>query len=165
MERKFYEFCQNNSGGNFHVDDKICHRLFIEAKNSFEANAIAEDLGIYFDGVENDIDCSCCGDRWNESWNHINIEKWKEEGYDVSIYSHYENSEQLWYDKYGKYIIIKKPEWINKDKSYTSFNGKIAFRDIEEYAQYVSNDFGWTSPDTRIFYKDGTVKEIFKNKY
>lgn len=27
----FYLFSQNNSGGSFIVNDKVCHRLFIEA--------------------------------------------------------------------------------------------------------------------------------------
>lgn len=40
----FYTFAQNNSGGSF---------------------VIAESIGIYFDGVECDLDCECCGDRWS----------------------------------------------------------------------------------------------------
>lgn len=29
----FFDFCQNNSYGYFVVDEKVCHRLFIEADN------------------------------------------------------------------------------------------------------------------------------------
>ena len=32
----FYEFDQNNSGGHFTVNDKVCHRLFIEAEIEIE---------------------------------------------------------------------------------------------------------------------------------
>ena len=64
MDTKFYEFTQNNSGGDFVVDNHLTHRVFIEAKNSKEANEIAESMGVYFDGVEAGIDCGCCGDRW-----------------------------------------------------------------------------------------------------
>ena len=43
----WYEFTQNNSGGSFVVDDKVCHRIYIEAENFKEAVAIAESLGCY----------------------------------------------------------------------------------------------------------------------
>ena len=29
---------------------------------------LAEDIGLYFDGVEQGMDCSCCGDRWYRAW-------------------------------------------------------------------------------------------------
>jgi len=29
----FYEFNQNNSGGYFDVDENVCHRVIIEAKD------------------------------------------------------------------------------------------------------------------------------------
>lgn len=65
---KFYEFDQNNSGGYFVEDDKLCHRLFIEATTLEEAIDKVEGLGVYFNGCEDGIDCSCCGDRWYEPW-------------------------------------------------------------------------------------------------
>ena len=61
----FYCFEQNNSGGQFHVDKNLCPRVFIEAEDHFEANQIGIGLGMYFDGVRNNIDCECCGDRWH----------------------------------------------------------------------------------------------------
>ena len=64
----FYHFDQNNSGGRFHNDDRVCNHVIIEARYASEANSRAEGLGIYFDGVENDIDCPCCGDRWYQAW-------------------------------------------------------------------------------------------------
>lgn len=60
----FFTFHQNNSGGSFHIDHKVTQFVIIEAKNAKQANSIAESIGIYFDGCENDRDCSCCGDRW-----------------------------------------------------------------------------------------------------
>lgn len=66
MENKFFTFNQNNSGGRFVVDksEGICECVIIEAKNAEQANEIAEKIGIYFNGVDNDRDCPCCGDRW-----------------------------------------------------------------------------------------------------
>ena len=61
---KFYEFPQNNTGGEW---DKILgYTVIIEAETPEKANEKAEEIGIYFDGVDNDIDCECCGDRWYE---------------------------------------------------------------------------------------------------
>lgn len=156
---KFYEFTQNNSGGSFITNDKVCHRLFIEADSASEANSIAEDLGVYFDGVEYGDDCSCCGDRWYRAYRHVDLEKFKQEGYDVSIYGGYGNTEWLWYEKYGNYQIVESPQWI-KSFSISRFAGKIAFSNIEEYVQYLANEYSATEPETRIFYKDGRVVEI-----
>ena len=39
-------------------------KVIIEASSHYEANGIAENIGIYFDGCENGNDCDCCGDRW-----------------------------------------------------------------------------------------------------
>ena len=61
---KWFEFNQNNSGGWFVVDKNLCERLYIQAESQAESIAIAETLGVYFNGVENEIDCGCCGDRW-----------------------------------------------------------------------------------------------------
>ena len=44
MKTKFYEVCQNNSGGSFDVDDKVCRNLYIEAKSEEDATSIAEGL-------------------------------------------------------------------------------------------------------------------------
>ena len=62
----WYEISQNNSGGSFDVDDKLCHRLFIQAPSEARALGIAEELGVYWNGCETGRDCSCCGDRWSE---------------------------------------------------------------------------------------------------
>ena len=64
----FYHFNQNNSGGWYHNNEDLCHHVIIEAENAAEANELAESIGIYFNGVEDDLDCSCCGDRWCPVW-------------------------------------------------------------------------------------------------
>lgn len=61
---KFYHFRQNNSGGSFDVNDNVNVHVLIQAHSASEANGRAEEIGIYFDGVEDGCDCDCCGDRW-----------------------------------------------------------------------------------------------------
>lgn len=60
----FYCYDQNNSGGRWDIDERLSPMLFIEADSAEQANETAESLGCYFDGVEQGIDCPCCGDRW-----------------------------------------------------------------------------------------------------
>ena len=61
----FYTFRQNNSGGVFAGPVYVC----VEADTLEEANSRGEDSGfIYFDGVTDDRDCSCCGDRWTRAY-------------------------------------------------------------------------------------------------
>lgn len=114
----WYEFSQNNSGGIFTVDEKLCHRLFIEACTYEEAKQKALDMGVYFDGCDSGMDCPCCGDRWSD--------------------------------------------WEDKHEFPHSWDGKITFTTIEEYAQHLANEFGWTKPDARLFFKNGKTIEIFK---
>lgn len=63
---KFYEFCQNPTGGAYIIDDKLGHFVLIEAEDWDEANLRAEGQGVYFDDLkfESHNDCSCCGNRW-----------------------------------------------------------------------------------------------------
>ena len=78
---KYYTFNQNNSGGIFYDRPKsgISATVIIEARSAKEANRLAEDIGIYFDGCDNGIDCECCGNRWYRVSD--------DDGYDVpSIY-------------------------------------------------------------------------------
>lgn len=63
----FYTYNQNNSGGNFEVNDNVKHYVIIEAHNAKSADKKAESIGIYFDGVAKGIDCPCCGDRWDKT--------------------------------------------------------------------------------------------------
>lgn len=63
----FYTYSQNNSFGTFDYDYEagISNYVIIEARNYTEANGIARDIGLYFDGYG---DCHCCGDRWSAQW-------------------------------------------------------------------------------------------------
>ncbi len=67
MKTKFYSYRQNNSFGEFVEDRKkgIGRWVIIEARDHLEANGFAEDLGLYWGGVEAGLDCGCCGDRWS----------------------------------------------------------------------------------------------------
>jgi hypothetical protein len=60
----FYTFIQNNSGGHFTRNANVDHYVIIEADNRLTAMELALNIGIYFNGVDEDIDCQCCGDRW-----------------------------------------------------------------------------------------------------
>lgn len=64
----FYQFRQNNSGGTFRTDPDrgISIYVIVEAIDYADANARANKIGIYFNGVDNGVDCSCCGDRWRK---------------------------------------------------------------------------------------------------
>jgi len=158
---KFFEFSQNNSGGIFIVNEKVCHRIFIEAENKDEANKIAESLGCYWNGCENGIDCKCCGDRWSKVWDDegLDLDKINENGYQVGVYDHYPNPEEHWYKRYGQYTVVQEPQW--KEKMFRRYTGSIKFNNIEEYAQFLADEYGWTNPDVRIYYKNGKVKEIY----
>lgn len=162
----FYQFNQNNSGGSFVVNDKLCHNVIIEADNADEAINKAEELGCYWDGVLNGRDCSCCGDRWSKSWLHpIDVEEFTTTGRKVSVYEHvYEKASAKWNKKYGAYEIVEQPSFVKTISGFTRYEGTIRFKDIEEYVQYLADEYGWTTPDARIFYKDGHVKEIYIQK-
>lgn len=64
----FYTFNQNNSGGGFDYDPElgITHHVIVEGDNLQDILDTAEKIGIYFNGVDKEIDCECCGDRWYE---------------------------------------------------------------------------------------------------
>lgn len=160
----FYEFSQNNSGGSFVVDDKLCHRLVIEADNEEEAILMAEDLGCYWNGVAKGIDCPCCGDRWYPSAHEINLLKLASDGYRVSIYDGiYPDTVAEWNKRYGKYKVVEAPEFqtLSISRSYT---GKIYFNNIEEYVQYLADEYGQTYPDARVYFKNGDVTAVYSSK-
>lgn len=57
---KYFLWGQNNSGGCFEGPPVI----IVEAENQEAAEVVAEQYGVYYDGVSEGRDCSCCGDRW-----------------------------------------------------------------------------------------------------
>lgn len=161
---KFYEYSQNNSGGSFYVDENVCNQVFIEATNEKHANSIAKEIGIYFDGCAIGIDCSCCGDRWDDSPNEVDIEQYKDEGYPVDVSRSVLNSEQHWFDLYGGFPRHAEPEWVNLYGFIKRFEGSVYFDTIEQYAQFIANRWGSTVPDVIIHYLDGTKKKFFTKK-
>ena len=62
---KWYQYTQNNSGGQMDVNERVSHYVLVQAPTASQADSIAEAIvGIYFNGVEDGMDCECCGDRW-----------------------------------------------------------------------------------------------------
>lgn len=59
-----------------------------------------------------------------------------------------------WYQA-SEYDKLDFPKEYTKD---------LTFLDIESYAQHLADKYGWTTPDARIFYADGNIKEIFTKK-
>lgn len=168
---EFFEFNQNNSGGSFITDSNLCHRLFIEANDANEANTIAENLGCYWDGCESGNDCSCCGDRWYTCDSPVDISAYLKNGYPTRIYITTKSIKQ------AKELALNHEKLINAawvgelkiepsgwSKNYYVVTASIKITDLESYAQFMADEYGWTSPDIRIYYKDGTVKEIFSAK-
>jgi hypothetical protein len=133
------------------ADDKLCHRVIIEASNSDEAIDIAENLGVYFDGCDSGYDCECCGDRWYRPWDGDG----KTFPYSYGTFTK-ENAEHLVETYKGKTEPAEK-KFLDRDTNFI-------FETIESYAQYMADEYGWTTPDVRIFYKNGEVKEIFIKK-
>lgn len=159
LETNFYEFTQNNSGGSFDVDENVCHRVIIEAIDDKHAQSIFEPM------IENQSgSCPCCGDRWSSyDSDEIELSRWKEEGYPIGVYNHncYKDAEERWFKLYGEFPRIEEPTWQTKYGS-KEFIGKIYFDTIEQYCQFMANAYGWTVPDVRIHFLDGTKKEFFK---
>lgn len=106
----FFEFSQNNSGGGFDFDAEsgISHWVIVEAASARQANTIAEDIGLYFDGRG---DCPCCGDRWYRAY---------DEGDSVpSVYG--EPYDQI---KFGPFPLQTK--WIDGPEGYIHYaDGRV----------------------------------------
>lgn len=140
----------------FRMINKICRILFIEADSLKEAVSKAEELGCYWDGTELGIDCSCCVDRWLKPFYGYGEVFPKE--FEVSDW----HSLDCWYRKYGRYEVVEKPVRGFSVRVSSCYEGKIKINNIEDYAQYLVIKYGCTTPDVRIYYKDGSVKEIFE---
>lgn len=163
---KFYAITQNNSGGSFVIDGKLCHRMFIEAESYNEAVRKAEGLGCYWDGVEDGMDCRCCGDRWYRP-DEVNLDGIvkKYGGYPVNKFIH--NMDDATSVFRRMYEGMEWHEEPKESKKYDSpyVEGVVKLRSVEDYAQVLANMYGWTTPDARIFYRDGSMKEIFRRDY
>jgi hypothetical protein len=64
----FYHFRQNNSGGFFANRPGVGVNMIIEGDSVEDIVARAEQAGLYFDGRDTGLDCTCCGDRWTRPW-------------------------------------------------------------------------------------------------
>lgn len=66
----FYQYRQNNTGGNFDVKEGngISVIVIVEATSAAAADHTAEFIGLYFDGSSDGSDCPCCGDRWYRAY-------------------------------------------------------------------------------------------------
>lgn len=149
---KWFEYTQNNSGGTFVTNDKLCHRIFIEARNAEEANGFAESLGIYFDGCSTGDDCPCCGDRWNTPWDEVKF---------PFVYGRFSEEEaKRIADTYQVTFRPAKRDRPSVLKYEAKRTHEVIFPSIEPYARFLTDQYGWTSPDCRLFYHDGTVLEI-----
>lgn len=102
-----YEYRQNNTGGTFVNNEQVSICVLIVADNVWEANHIADTIGIYFNGVQAGRDCACCGDRWSDPHEHkttleeLLAEKRDDYGYSfykglsVQIYDHDKKVNQI----------------------------------------------------------------------
>lgn len=122
-EYKWYEYSQNNSGGSFQIDDSVSVNVLIQATSAKEANNIAEDIGIYFDGISKGYDCSCCGDRWSEAWGELedfSVYSWKVKGdrrkeYDnVNDYAQALANEDTWAKKGKPSVVVYFANGVKK---------------------------------------------------
>lgn len=62
---KWFRYWQNNSGGYF---KEPARTVYIQAEDENQADSIAKDNDIYFNGVAKGLDCDCCGSRWSSPW-------------------------------------------------------------------------------------------------
>lgn len=156
----FYQFSQNNPGGSFHVTDTLCHRIFIEAASEKGAISKAEELGCYWDGVSDGIDCACCGDRWSDWTQATDLDSINKNGWQCLISCDIARDEiAVWNQKYGKYPVHTSPKYTSRSWGQV-YEGSIRFDSIEQYAEFLSEEYKATTPDVRIFYLNGTVREF-----
>lgn len=105
----FYTFAQNNSFGTFDINANVRAYVIVEADTPDEANRKAMNIGIYFNGVSENIDCPCCGDRWfpvgeaNESkvptirWTELDLTHFSStQMNDCDIVIHFTNGNRLY---------------------------------------------------------------------
>ena len=144
---KFFEFCQNNTGGSFDVDENLTHRVLIEAEDYDEAIRFAEGLGMYWNGVENGMDCPCCGDRWYKPSDG------KEFPFKYGRMSLNEANSIA--ESCGVEVVKSKDVKSDESRSYD-----VMFPTPESYVQYLANEYGWTDPDGYIYYKNGNKVSI-----
>lgn len=154
----FYLFDQNNSGGTFDVDKNVAHRVVIEAETEEDAVKKFQPL------IENQSgSCPCCGDRWSLYCEAIELEKYKNSGYPVSVYTSDKDYKSKWDGLYG-FMPIKSAPKLIKGSWGNRWGGVINIETIDQYLQILTNEHAWTTPDCIIHFADGTKKQIFKTE-
>ena len=156
----FYEFDQMNINGKFICNDKICHRLYIQANNEHEAINKAQELGIDFNEFNKN------GYRWEvpSEINLVSRYEIEDAEYEVEVFDWQAKKNKdlikIWNKLYGFYNVLQKPILTIKFGKMCAV-GKIKLLNIENYAQFFANKYGKTTPDCRIYYANGVIKEIF----
>ncbi len=120
MNETYYEFSQNNSGGQW--DETLPKCLYVKADNEKKALLKAFKLGVYFDGVSLGIDCDCCGDRWTTP--------------DKMAFPYTYNS---FPKKEAEEIAKKYKGTVTKKKNHWGNYGVI-FDDLKSYLAYSTRD-------------------------
>lgn len=103
MKTQFYTFSQNNSGGSFSYSKEsgVTRYVIIEAVDVDDAVNRAENIGLYFNGVEDGSDCPCCGDRWSRPWSDESTDE-------PLLYGHHPSEHQA---KGASYRFFKADEF------------------------------------------------------
>lgn len=160
---KFYEFNQNNSGGIYDVTEDVTSVVIIEAYTEQQAVEILEPM------IEDQsASCRCCGERWNTSYvEEVNLNyEWEVKTYYTSEKTEQETEEE-WYRLYGNLPYKVKPTKQQKN-SYFVFTTNIIMETIEQYAQFMCNNFGNSvdkgKPELILHYFGGT-KKLFYTQY
>lgn len=109
----FYTFWQNNSGGVYHEDGAVEEVVIVEADTAADANVEACNIGVYFNGVEKDIDCECCGDRWSpvEEWDAYEVPSLAEQAITTFTDKRTNKVNVVIYRKDGSRIYGVRPSW------------------------------------------------------
>lgn len=117
----FYTFIQNNSGGEWIFNENLAHFTIVEANTYDDALEIAEKLEIYFNGVARGIDCSCCGDRWDD-YNNNNSQTPKIYEKDISEQTFYHWGKDTDAQVIVHYLNGDKKRWYSTNPKDTNKN-------------------------------------------
>ena len=111
--KEMYVYWQNASGGYFKEIRKTYkdNMLILPVKcmeattHSYEHLAVADKKitpnEVYFDGVEEGLDCPCCGDRWSR------LDEWDEKE-KIYIYENLEEFEKSKPGRFSYYVILSE---------------------------------------------------------
>ncbi len=147
----YWEFTQNNSGGSFVENEKLAHRVIIEAYSSEEACSKATEIGIYFNGCDEGMDCPCCGNRWYPPYSNVEIPY-----YWGSINLEMAEKISSIYD--AEPAPVRDTRHVHGDR-----NMAVLFKSIDGYSQFLAEEYGETSPEVIVYNYDGSVKKYYSS--